>query len=160
MLFRSPVRTISGYENVSIQLIEQSPLAGGIDRLVFADLMQAYDAQLNVQVINGVGTAGELSGLLQTSGIGTVTYTAGTPTAAGFGTAFAQALSTVAKNRFKGAEAFVLAPSIWYGLVGMSDTQGRPIVVPNQNGPFNALAGNDAPGAALGPVGNILGVPA
>ena len=156
----APVRTISGYENVSIQLVEQSPLAGGLDRMIFSDLMQAYDAKLNVQVINGVGTAGEMFGLLNTSGIGTVTYTAGTPTAAGFGTAFAQGLSQVAKNRYKGAEAIVLHPSIWYGLVGLSDSNGRPIVVPNQNGPFNAFAGNDAPGAAMGPVGNILGVPA
>ena len=156
----APVRTISGYENVSIQLVEQSPLAGGLDRMIFADLMQAYDTKLNVQVINGVGTAGELTGLLNTSGIGTVTYTAGTPTAAGFGTAFAQALSNVAKSRYSGAEAYVLHPSIWYGLVGLSDSNGRPIVVPNSNGPFNAVAVNGVPGAAQGPVGNILGVPA
>ena len=156
----APVRTISGYENVSIQTVEQSPLAGGLDRMIFADLMQAYDARLNVQVINGVGTAGQLLGLLNTTGIGTVTYTAGTPTAAGFGTAFAQGLSQVAKNRFSGAEAYILHPSIWYGLVGLSDSQGRPIVVPSGNGPFNATAVNGAPGAAQGPVGNILGVPA
>ena len=156
----APVRTISGYENVSIQTVEQSPLAGGLDRMIFADLMQAYDARLNVQVINGVGTAGEMLGLLNTVGIGTVTYTAGTPTAAGFGTAFAQGLSQVAKNRFSGAEAYILHPSIWYGLVGLSDSNGRPIVVPNANGPFNAAAVNGAPGAAMGPVGNILGVPA
>ena len=156
----APVRTISGYENVSIQLVEQSPLAGGLDRMIFADLMQAYDTKLNVQVINGVGTAGELTGLLNTSGIGTVTYTAGTPTAAGFGTAFAQALSNVAKSRYSGAEAYVLHPSIWYGLVGLSDSNGRPIVVPNSNGPFNAVAVNGVPGASQGPVGNILGVPA
>jgi HK97 family phage major capsid protein len=156
----APVRTISGYENVSIQTVEQSPLAGGLDRMIFSDLMQAYDSRLNVQVINGAGTAGEMLGLLNTVGIGTVTYTAGTPTAAGFGTAFAQALSQVAKARFAGAEAIVLHPSIWYGLIGLSDSNGRPIVVPNQNGPFNAVGVNGAPGAAQGPVGNILGLPA
>jgi HK97 family phage major capsid protein len=155
----APVRTISGYENVSIQTVEQSPLAGGLDRMIFADLMAAYDAKLNVQVINGVGTAGEMFGLLNTAGIGTVTYTAGTPTAAGFGTAFAQALSNVAKSRFAEAEAFVMHPSIWYGLVGLSDTSGRPIVVPAGNGPFNAAGRIDAPGGAQGLVGNILGVP-
>lgn len=155
----APVRTISGYENVSIQTVEQSPLAGGLDRMIFADLMQAYDAKLNVQVINGVGTAGEMYGLLNTDGIGTVTYTAGTPTAAGFGTAFAQALSNVAKSRFAEAEAFVMHPSIWYGLVGLSDSNGRPIVVPASNGPFNAVGRIDAGGAAQGFAGNILGVP-
>jgi len=156
----APVRTISGYENVSIQLVEQSPLAGGLDRMIFSDLMAAYDYRLNAAVINGVGTAGDLLGLLNTVGIGTVTYTAGTPTAAGFQTAFSQALSTIAKARYDGAEAFVLHPSIWYGLVGLSDTAGRPIVVPSANGPFNAVGVNGAPGAAEGPVGTILGVPA
>ena len=155
----APVRTISGYENVSLQLVEQSPLAGGIDRMIFADLMAAYDYRLNVAVINGAGTSGDLLGLLNTIGIGTVTYTSGTPTAAGFQTAFAQALSTVAKNRYMGAEAIVLAPSIWYGLVGLSDTSGRPVVVPAANGPMNAVGVNGAPGAAQGPVGSILGVP-
>jgi HK97 family phage major capsid protein len=155
----APVRTISGYENVSLQLVEQSPLAGGIDRMIFADLMQAYDYRLDVAVLNGVGTAGDLTGLFNTIGIGTVTYTSGTPTAAGYQTAFAQALSTVAKNRFQGAEAIVVAPEIWYGLVGLSDTQGRPVVVPAANGPMNAVGVNNAPGAAQGSVGTILGVP-
>lgn len=154
----APVRTISGYESVAIQLVEQSPLAGGLDRMIFTDLLAAYDYRLNQQVIAGVGTAGEMTGLLNTTGIGTVTLTAGTPTAAQMGTAFAQALSTVAKNRFKGAEAIVVHPSIWYFLTGLADSNGRPLVVPTANGRFNALAGNDAPGAAEGPVGNIQGV--
>jgi HK97 family phage major capsid protein len=155
----APVRTISGYENVSLQLVEQSPLAGGIDRMIFADLMAAYDYRLDVAVLNGSGTAGDLTGLFNTAGIGTVTYTAGTPTAAGYQTAFAQVLSTVAKNRFQGAEAIVLAPEIWYGLVGLSDSQGRPVVVPSANGPMNSVGINGAPGAAQGSVGTILGVP-
>ena len=155
----APVRTISGYENVSIQLVEQSPLAGGLDRMIFSDLMAAYDYRLNAAVINGVGTAGDLLGLLQTVGIGTVTYTSGTPTAAGYQNAFAQALSTIAKSRFDGAEAFVMHPSIWYGLVGLSDTAGRPVVVPAASGPMNAVGVNNAPGAAEGPAGSILGVP-
>lgn len=156
----APVRTVSGYENVSIQLVEQSPLQGGLDRMIFSDLMAAYDYRLNAAVIAGVGTAGDLTGLLNTVGIGTVTYTAGTPTAAGFQAAFAQSLSQIAKARYDGAEAFVLHPSIWYGLVGLSDTAGRPIVVPSASGPFNAVGVNGAPGAAEGPVGTILGVPA
>ena len=153
----APVRTISGYENVSIQLVEQSPLAGGLDRMIFTDLIAAYDYKLNAQVINGVGTAGELTGLLSSAGT-SVTYTSGTPTAAGFQTAFAQAFSQVAKARFEGASAVVLHPSIWYGLVGLSDSNGRPVVVPSANGPFNAVGVNGAPGAAQGPVGTILGV--
>ena len=43
--------------------------------------------------------------LAASGNIGTVTYTAGTPTAQGIITAIAQGLSTVAKNRYMGAEA-------------------------------------------------------
>jgi HK97 family phage major capsid protein len=155
----APVRTISGYENVSIQTVEQSPLAGGLDRMIFTDLLAAYDYRLNGQVISGVGTAGQMYGLLNTVGIGTVTYTSGTVTGAAISASAAKALSQVAKNRFKGVEAFVIHPSIWYWLVGQADTTGRPIVVPNQNGPWNAFGANDAPGVAQGAVGNLLGVP-
>ena len=155
----APVRTVSGYENVSIQTVEQSPLAGGLDRMIFTDLLAAYDYNVNAQVISGVGTAGEMYGLLNTVGIGTVTYTSGTPTGAGLAAAAAQALSQVAKNRYKGAEAFLVHPSVWYWLVGQADSTGRPLVVPNAQGPFNAVGVNAAPGQAAGNVGTLLGVP-
>lgn len=155
----APVRTISGYETVAIQLVEQSPLAGGLDRMIFSDLMAAYDYKLNAQVISGVGTAGEMYGLLNTVGIGTVTYTAGTPTGAGISAAAAQALSQIAKNRYKGAEAFVVHPSVWYWLIGQVDGSNRPLVVPAANGPMNAQGVVTAPGTAEGAAGTLLGIP-
>lgn len=155
----APVRTISGYEDVAIQLVDQSPIAGGLDRLIFTDLMKAYDYKLNSQVIQGVGTAGEVYGILNASGIGTVTYTAGTPTAAGLGTAISQAISGVAKTRYEGAEAILMHPSLFYSLVGMVDTNGRPLVVPTSNGPWNAQGVVTVPGQAQGAAGTILGLP-
>jgi len=155
----APVRTISGYEAVAIQLVEQSPLAGGLDRMIFSDLMADYDFQLNAQVLQGTGTSGELRGLINTVGIGTVTYTSGTPTPAGIGTAVAQAISTVAKNRYQGAEAIVMHPSIWYSLVGAADSNGRPLVVPTSNGPWNASGIVSVPGGAQGAVGTFVGLP-
>ena len=156
----APVRTVSGYEDISIQLVEQSPLAGGLDRMIFTDLLASYNYRLNVAVINGAGTAGDLTGLLNTSGgIGTVTYTAGTPTASGIITAIAQGLSTVAKNRYMGAEAITMHPSIWYFLVGAVDGSNRPLVVPGVAGPMNAGGVIDVAGEAQGLVGTIHGVP-
>lgn len=155
----APVRTISGYESVSLQLIEQSPLAGGLDRMVFMDLMQDYDYQLDVQVLNGVGTAGEIYGLLNTSGISSGTYTSGTPTGAAMGSAFTQGISTVAKNRYKGATGIVLHPSTWYWLTGQVDGNNRPLVVPNASGPFNALGTITNPGVAQNVAGTFMGLP-
>ena len=155
----APVRTLSGYEDVAIQLIDQSPIAGGLDRLIFNDLMKAYDSKLNSQVIQGVGTAGEMTGILSAVGIGTVTYTAGTPTAGGLGTAISQAISGVAKARYEGAEAIVIHPALFYSMVGMVDGNGRPLVVPTANGPWNATGVVTAPAAAQGVAGTILGLP-
>ena len=154
----APVRTVSGYEDISIQLVEQSPLAGGLDRMIFTDLLASYNYKLNAAVINGVGTAGDLTGLLNTVGIGTVTYTAGTPTAQGIITAIAQGLSTVAKNRYMGAEAITMHPSLWYFLVGATDSSNRPLVVPSVAGPTNAGGVIDVPGQAQGLVGTVHGV--
>lgn len=155
----APVRTISGYSDVAIQLVDQSPLAGGLDRLLFGDLMAAYDYKLDYQVLQGVGTAGQMYGLINTTGINAGTYTSGTPTAAGIGTAIVQAISTIAKNRYKGAEAIVMHPSIWYFLVGQTDSSGRPLVVPTSNGPWNSAGVVTEAGGAQGSVGTFMGLP-
>lgn len=160
----APVRTISGYENVSIQLVEQSPLAGGLDRLVFGDLMADYALQLNTAVAgNGDGTSGALRGLINlgadtTNGIPT-TWTETTPTGANGVKAIAQALSKIANNRYKPTEAIVMNPSMWYWLQSQTDSSGRPLVVPTGAGPFNAAGVVAAPGQSAGLVGTIAGVP-
>jgi len=162
----APVRTISGYENVSIQLVEQSPLAGGLDRLVFGDLMADYALQLNTAVVGtGDGTAGALKGLITlgvdtTNGIPT-TWTETTPTAVGGALAIAKAISKVVTNRYKAAEAIVMHPSMWYFLASSVDGSNRPLVVPvtGASQAFNSAGTITNPGAPAGLVGTIQGVP-
>lgn len=162
----APVRTISGYENVSIQLVEQSPLAGGLDRLVFGDLMADYALQLNTAVVGaGDGTSGTLKGLItlgtdSTNGIPT-TWTETTPTAPNGLISIAKAISKVTTNRYKAAEAIVMHPSLWYWFASQVDGASRPLVVPIAGGSqaFNAAGINAAPGAPAGLVGTIQGVP-
>ena len=160
------VRTISGYENVSIQLVEQSPLAGGLDRLVFGDLMADYALQLNTAVVGtGDGTSGTLKGLVTlgtdtTNGIPT-TWTETTPTAVNGAIAIAKAISKVVTNRYKAAEAIVMHPSMWYWLASQVDGSNRPLVVPvtGASQAFNAAGTVTNPGAPAGLVGTIQGVP-
>jgi HK97 family phage major capsid protein len=162
----APVRTISGYENVSIQLVEQSPLAGGLDRLVFGDLMADYALQLNTAVVGtGDGTSGTLKGLVTlgtdtTNGI-PVTWTETTPTAVNGAIAIAKAISKVVTNRFKAAEAIVMSPSVWYWFASQVDSQNRPLVVPTTGASqaFNSAGTVTNPGAPAGLVGTIQGVP-
>jgi HK97 family phage major capsid protein len=159
----APVRTISGYENVSIQLVEQSPLSGGLDRMIFGDLMKDYALQLNTSVVgNGDGTSGTLRGLINlgadtTNGIPT-TWTEATPSATGGLTAMAKAISKVVTNRYQDVEAIVMHPSTWYWFMSQVDSSSRPLVVPVAAGPFNANGVVDAPGASKGLVGTMHGV--
>ena len=162
----APVRTISGYENVSIQLVEQSPLSGGLDRLVFGDLMADYALQLNTAVVGaGDGTSGTLKGLVTlgvdtTNGIPT-TWTESTPTAVNGAIAIAKAISKVVTNRYKAAEAIIMHPSMWYWLASQVDGSNRPLVVPvtGASQAFNAAGTVTNPGAPAGLVGTIQGVP-
>jgi len=162
----APVRTISGYENVSIQLVEQSPLAGGLDRLVFGDLMADYALQLNTAVVGaGDGTSGTLKGLITlgtdtTNGIPT-TWTETTPSAVNGLIAIAKGISKVTTNRFKAAEAIVMHPSMWYWFASQVDGSNRPLVVPTTGASqaFNSAGTIMNPGAPAGLVGTIQGVP-
>lgn len=160
----APVRTISGYENVSIQLVEQSPLAGGLDRLVFGDLMKDYALQLNTAVTgNGDGTSGTLRGFVNlgtdtTNGIPT-TWTETTPTAVNGLQSISKAISKVVTNRYQAVEAIVMHPSMWYWFASSTDGASRPIIVPTGAGPFNANGVVTSPGAPAGLVGTIHGVP-
>lgn len=159
----APVRTISGYENVSIQLVEQSPLAGGLDRMIFGDLMKDYALQLNTAVTGaGDGTSGTLKGLITlgadtTNGIPT-TWTETTPSATGGLTAIAKAIGKVVTNRYQDVEAIVMHPSTWYWFMSQVDSSSRPLVVPTAAGPFNANGVVDAAGASKGLVGTMHGV--
>jgi len=162
----APVRTISGYENVSIQLVEQSPLAGGLDKLVFGDLMSDYALQLNTAVLGtGDGTSGTLKGLVTlgadtTNGIPT-TWTETTPSAVNGAIAIAKAISKVVTNRYKAAEAIIMSPSTWYWFASQVDGSNRPLVVPTAGGSnaFNANGIITNAGASAGLVGTIQGVP-
>jgi hypothetical protein len=65
-------------QDLSVQSVElATPLT---DRLLFADLLGAYTAELDRQCSRGSGASGELLGINQVSGINAVTYTDATPT--------------------------------------------------------------------------------
>ena len=66
----APVRTIAGAQGVSIQLIDQSPIA--FDDVVFRDLVAAHAATTDQQVSTGSGVGGQVLGVGNTPGIGTV----------------------------------------------------------------------------------------
>lgn len=161
----APVRTISGYENVSIQLVEQSPLAGGLDRLVFGDLMADYALQVNTAVTgaNSTASGGSIDGIITKFNDSTnsipVTWTETTPTAVNGLKAIAQAISKVTTNRYKPVESIIMNPSLWYWFASQVDGSNRPLIVPTGAGPFNANGVISDAGQSAGLVGTIHGVP-
>ncbi|MEV5953733.1 phage major capsid protein [Streptomyces sp. NPDC051987] len=152
----APVRTIAGQQDVAIQLLDQSPVA--FDEVVFADLIADYNMRLDTQCWSGSGSSGQLKGVLNVSGINSVTYTDATPTLPELYAPLMQALSLSAKNRKMMPTAVFLTPSRWFWMASQLDSQNRPFILPETNAPFNPLALQTG-GDVEGPVGRVLNFP-
>ena len=66
-----PVGSLAGQVDMSRQLFEFS--RPGLDEVISRDLRADFGTKLDVQIVNGSGSAGQLRGLLQTAGILSVT---------------------------------------------------------------------------------------
>lgn len=152
----APVRTIAGQQDVAMQLLDQSPTS--FDQVVFTDLIADYNAQLDLQTINGSGSSGQVTGVLNASSINSVTYTDASVTLPEMWPSFGQAASLIAKNRKLPALATFMTPSIWYWITSQLDSSNRPFVQIEPGSGFNILALQTGVGSE-GPVGRILGLP-
>lgn len=150
----APVRTIAGQQGISIQLIDQSPIA--FDDVVFRDLVAAHAAVLDGQVIHGAGSNGEVLGVLNTPNITSIAASA--VTVQGLYSAIANAVQTVHTTRFLPPEVIVMHPRRWGWFLAALDGQQRPLVLPNANMPFNAMGIlTDVDSQQV--VGNVHGLP-
>jgi HK97 family phage major capsid protein len=137
----APVRTIAGQQDVPLQLLEQSPIA--FDEVVFADLIADYWSQCEAQAINGSGAAGQIKGILQATGITAITYTDATPTVPELYPKVADGLSQARTARKRPITHGWIAPRRGYWITAAIDSQNRPLVVPQMQGPNNALGVRD-----------------
>jgi HK97 family phage major capsid protein len=163
------VMTVAGQEDAAMQLLDQSPL--NYDEIIFADLAADYNMQVSAQLmlgsgfpqLNGLFPTGVLGASVGASTTGFVTQATGTTTAqwtgtASFYTGIAQLISQIARNRFLTPTAIITNPAVWYALTSAIDSQNRPLVVPEQNGPFNAVEVNGG-AQAEGLVGRVQSLP-
>jgi HK97 family phage major capsid protein len=148
-----PVRTIAGQQDVAIQLLDQSPL--NFDELVFRDLLADYAVKTNLQVLTGSGAAGQVLGLGAQTGVTAVTLTL--TTVAGFYKAIANAVSQIHTSRFQSPNVIVMHPRRWAWLLSELDTTNRPLVVPQAQGPNNAVGTQNGVGTQQ-VVGTIQGL--
>jgi HK97 family phage major capsid protein len=134
----APVRTVAGQQDVAIQLLDQSPVS--FDEVIFRDLVADYATKVDLQVISGSGSAGQVTGVRGTSGITTITYTSATPTVAQLYSKIADAVQRVHTLRYMSPTVIVMHPRRWAYLLAASDSSGRPLVVPDSGNPQNAIA--------------------
>lgn len=147
------VRTIAGQEDVSIQLLDQSPIA--FDEIVFADLLADYALQLDTQLLNGSGINGQLLGILNTVGVNTETYTDASPTLPELWPKLWEALNKASNARKMPATHWWWNSRRWFWAAAQLDGSNRPFVLVPANGPQNALAVGDGNQNQGGPVTHI-----
>lgn len=146
-----PVITVQGQQDVSRQALERGAVT---DELIFRDLVADYATRLDALTINGSGSNGQHTGILNTASVGTDSY-AGTTVAAFYGSINA-ALARVASNRFAPASVIVMHPRRWHWLLSKADTAGRPFVVPAAPLASNPIGLGQT---GYGPVGTLAGLP-
>jgi len=167
----APVTTYYGQLEASLQLLEQSPVSGGMDQVIFQDLQAAYDQALDAALLSGTGTSGQHKGVLTyaatvgaTTGSGSWTRTGATTflNAGGVFNTLVSAVNQVETNRFAAPTAVWVHPrrANSFGIqLDTSATAGRPLFVKAGNNPFNAL-GNAADGSVpQGYAGELYGLP-
>ncbi|MYR84081.1 phage major capsid protein [Streptomyces sp. SID685] len=152
----APVRTIAGQQDVAIQLLDQSPVS--FDEVIFRDLVADYATKVDLQVISGSGSSGQVTGVRNTSGITTVTYTDATPTVSKLYSKIADAVQRVHTLRYMSPTVIVMHPRRWAYLMAASDSNGRPLVVPDSGNPQNAI-GTLGAVASQQVVGQMHGLP-
>ena len=148
-----PVVTIAGQQTLSVQALSRGR---GTEQLVLRDLVAAYNTELDAQVIGGSGSTGFHRGILNVSGIESVTYTDSTPTAVELYPKLFDLIQKIQTGYFAGISHFLMHPRRWNWLAAATSTTS-PFLQINTN-PQGAAGqfGSPAYGTV---VGNIAGVP-
>lgn len=153
-----PVATIAGQQDVSRQALERGE---GVDSIIFADLVADYAVKLDAQVLSGTGSSGQMLGIFGTAGITQMSAFTAAATITTFYSKIAGAVVAVQSGRFLAPSGIIVHPRRFGWLVASVDSAGRPLFVPNTNGPFNANGIYDDPKdvPATEPVGWVQGIP-
>lgn len=158
----SGITTVAGQQVVSLQLMNQSGVA--FDRVILGDLASDYAKQLDLQVISGSGSSGQLRGFEHGASMGSTTYTSTQPkfvdattSANSFYNKIISAANTVATTRYLPADAIVMHPRRWFWCLEALDGSSRPMIL-TQGGSFNS-PGISTDNVAEGSVGTLLNMP-
>lgn len=149
-----PVVTFAGQQIVSQQMLDRSPIS--FDQVIMKDLAAAHAQDVDFQVIAGGGVNGEATGILNTVGINTVTWTQASPTIKGLYGQIGLAKDDIAKAIFRPATHQFMTSNLWEWIGQSFDSQNRPLVVPDYAGPFNVVQVAPDDAQAEGAIGRQL----
>lgn len=128
----SVVATLAGQSDWPIQMLEQSPAGAHLDFAVFSDLAAGYDADLENQLLNGLGAAAKqilgVTNVLNTVG---VAYTDSSPSGAELYPMFGQAIARVGNNRNLAPECWLMRTARWGWIATTESTAGLPYSLPS-----------------------------
>ena len=149
------VNTIAGMQDVSKQAILRG---ANIEEVVLADLISAYNTKLDYGILNGSGSSGEPTGIT-TALTQAITYTDASPTVAELYPKIVDGIQRVQSNVFSGPNYIIMHPRRLGFLLAAVDSQNRPLVVPNANGPMNAIGTFSGLGYGMSGQYSMLGLP-
>lgn len=118
------VTTEGGVQTVPLQLVEQSPLP--IDTIVLGDLAADYARAVDVFVITN--NVANKRGLLNVSGINSITYTDASPTFPELWPKLIDSARQIGKGRLLPAQEVYMHGDRWAWLQAQLDPNGRPYV--------------------------------
>lgn len=126
--------TVGGQQVTSQQLLDQSEI--DFDTVITSDMAAAYAQNIGSQTIYGAGTGNNnnavINGLVNAA-VATAnqgTFTAASPTAAGFYSKCAGLISAMVTSRFAQPTVWLMHPRRFYWLIAQTDSNERPLVVP------------------------------
>jgi HK97 family phage major capsid protein len=141
-----PVSSFFGAIPVSQQIVDRSDL----DSFLAQDLAEQYVESLELELITGVGTGQEFTGLLNVSGATSTTYTSGTPTPTEAWLKLGVLVGATATARKRPISAIVMNTRTWLWLTSSQDANGVPYDRPG----VGAALSSD-----IGAVGTVWGFP-
>ena len=166
----APVNTVAGQEDISLQLLEQSPIS--MDQVIWDDLSRDYDQRLDLQVIAGSGTAGQHLGVLNVPGstnntsitfanyisVASAVFFDGTTAGTQY-RSIVNGVNQVETLRFAPPTAIWAHPRRVNSWSYAADGQNRPLFTPAKYGQYNQVGTYEVSPIFQGVAGELFGLP-
>lgn len=144
----SALNTLAGQVTVSQQLLDRAGPNFAFDKMVFDQLNRAYAAQVDIYVLTqAIATAGTVSATATTFNAPGEAASSSNPFFAPYALAKvgqAKAATVNAAGTVLPATHAFFTPTRWEYIANTSDQNGRPFVIPNYAGVFQAIAAGSA----------------